>query len=401
MATEVFTKINRPYLPERGGGVSCEVTVDPGPREETAERHVAICVDTSGSMDFNGKLDQVRDATNLVFGLLNDVDYLSIVSFDADVDVVVEATQWGDLDRAEAERLVEGLEARGGTDLYAGLEAARDELAGLGDGEDVTKRILLLSDGRDTGRDHPEFRTLARDVADEGISIYSAGIGTHYDKDSIQALGEASQGRWTHVTRPTDIRSFFGDVVQEASSVVANNPRLVIEPVPGAEIAEVYRRTPQVQEVEPEYEDGDVVVGLPDLQEDEQQQVVLKMDAPGQEVGSSHLLANVGVEAGSRSASTEVRATYTDDQEKLAQQDDDVYLAHRDTMIRSSISQVDSDGELEDVEDLIDETEIITGETQVIDTLRDDVTRIEDGDEEEVRQVQEKTTVVYEGDQFE
>ncbi|WP_435344638.1 vWA domain-containing protein [Haloarchaeobius sp. HRN-SO-5] len=359
-------------------------------------------MDTSGSMDFQGKLDQVRDSIFLVFGLLGEDDYLSIVSFDNEIDVIMDAKRWGDVDREMAERLLEELEARGGTDLYSGVEEARDTLKGLGgEDEEVTKRILLLSDGRDTERDVSEFNELARSVAEEGISIYSAGIGTYYDKEVIRLLGEDTQGQWTHVNRPTDIRSFFGDVVQAASSVVANSPQLVIDPAPGTEIAEVYRRSPQVQEVTPEYEDGDIIIGLPDLQEDQQQTVVLKMDAPGRDVGSEHALATVGLEAGSRSASTEVSVEYTDDPDKLAQQDENVFLAHRDTAIRSSIAQADSEDDLEDVESLIDETEVITGETQIIDTLRDDVTRIESGDEEQVREVQEQTTVVYEGNQFE
>lgn len=401
MTTQIEATVNRPYLPERGGGLSCEITVNPGPQETPADRHISICIDTSGSMDFQGKLDQVRDAIFLVFGLLNEDDYLSIVSFDTDIDVIMDAKRWGNVDREMAERLLEQLVARGGTDLYAGVEQARDTLEGLGGDEQVSKRILLLSDGRDTGRDASAFSELAKDVADQGVSIYSAGIGTYYDKDVIRLLGEETQGQWTHVNRPTDIRSFFGDVVQAASTVVANSPQLVIDPAPGTEIAEVYRRTPQVQEVTPEYEDDDVIVGLPDLQDGEQQQVVLKMDAPGRDVGDDHVLANVGLEAGSRSASTEVSVGYTDDPAKLAQQDENVYLAHRDTAIRSSISRVDSEGDLDSVEALIDETEVITGETQIIDTLRDDVTRIEAGDEEDIREVQEQTTVVYEGNRFE
>ncbi|PSP75039.1 hypothetical protein BRC81_16255 [Halobacteriales archaeon QS_1_68_20] len=402
MTAEISATVNRPNLPEEGGGISCEVVVDPGEIDQPAERHVAICVDTSGSMDMRDKIDQVRDAANLVFGLLNEDDYLSIVSFDTDVDTILEATRWGDIGRTDAERRVGRLEARGGTDIYAGLETAWESISDIGGGEDVAKRILLLSDGRDTSFEAKEFEPLAKSIAEDGISVYSAGIGVDYDKDTIRTLGEQSQGRWVHVTKPTDIRSFFGDVVQEASTVVANNPQLVIEPVaPGTEIAEVYRRTPQVQRVDPEYRDGDVIVGLPDLQEQEEQRVVMKLDAPGGEVGNRQLLANLGIEAGSRSASTQLAVEYTDDEEKLAEQNRDVFLAHRDTVIRSDLAHADEDEELEEVKDLIDETEIIAGDTQVVTDLKEDVTKIEEGDEEQTRRIQEQTTVVYEDERFE
>lgn len=402
MTAEISATVNRPNLPEEGGGISCEVVVDPGEIDQPAKRHLAICVDTSGSMDMRDKIDQVQDATNLVYGLLNDDDYLSIVSFDTDVEVILEATRWGDIGRDEAERRVDRLEARGGTDIYSGLEAAWDTLGEIGTGPDISRRVLLLSDGRDTSFEAPEFEPLANDIAADGISIYSAGIGVDYDKDVIRTLGEQSQGRWVHVTKPTDIRSFFGDVVQEASTVVANNPRLVIEPIaPGVEIAEIYRRKPQVQRVEPEYDDGDVIVGLPDLQENEEQRVVMKLDAPGGDVGSQRLLANFGLEAGSRSASTQLSVEYTDDEGRLAEQNTDVFLAHRDTVIRSGLARADEDEELAEVKELIDETEIIAGETQVVTDLRQDVTKIEEGDEEQTRRIQEQTTVVYEDERFE
>jgi len=394
MTAQITAEVNRRYLPENGGGLSCEIDIDPGTQDQPAERHIAICVDSSGSMSKEEKMDKVKDATDLVFGLLNDHDYLSIVSFDTSVEVVMPATRWGDIERNNAVKHVQQLNARGGTDIYSGLEEARDSLEGLGQGEQIAKRILLLSDGRDNDREAPEFKPLAGDIGERAISIYSAGIGDDYDKDIIQTIGEKSQGRWTHVKKPADIKSFFGGAVQEASTVIVNNPRLIIEPVAGSEISEIYRRLPQVQEVDPEYDQDNVIVGLPDLQDQEEQQVVLKMDAPGDDPGSQRLLANVELDAGSRSASTQITVNYTDDKQKLAQQNDDVYLAHQETQIRSDMAKADTQEELDEVKTQIEETEIIAGETQITDQLRDNVTQIEEGDEEVIRETQEETTVI-------
>ncbi|WP_290811182.1 VWA domain-containing protein [Halovivax sp.] len=400
MTAEISANVNRPYLPETGGGISCELVVEPESQDATAQRYVSLCIDSSGSMSYD-KMDQVRDAVKVVFGLLNDDDYLSIVTFDNEVDVVLEATRWGSLDREEAERIVEeDIETAGGTDIYRGLEEAKKSLAELPDREGVSKRILLLSDGRDLRRDAHEFEPLAKAVADGGISVYSAGLGTNYDQDIIRTMGEQSQGRWTHVTKPTDIRSFFGDVIQEASTVVANNPKLVIDPIPGCEVAEAFRRRPQVQQVDLEHQDDSVVVRLPDLQNREEQRVVLKMDAPGQEVGTTAPIADVELQGAAGDASTAIEVGYTDDEEKLAQQDPDVFLSFRDTKIRTQIAQAEEGEDLDEVKDLIEETEVVTGDTQIVASLRDDVTRIEDGDEEEVRRVQENTTVVYDDSRF-
>ncbi|EMA46208.1 vWA domain-containing protein [Halobiforma nitratireducens] len=399
MTTTISQTVNRPYVPEQGGGISCEFVIEPEGSDETAERHISMCVDSSGSMGY-GKMRQVRDAAELVFGLLNDDDYLSIVTFDNEVEVVMDATRWGDIDREEVQERLDAVDTRGGTDIYAGVETAKKTLRELPEGNQISKRILLLSDGRDLNRKSPEFEPLAKAVADGGISIYSAGIGTNYDQDIIRTLGEHSQGRWTHVDKPVDIRSFFGDVVEEASTVVANNPRLVIDPIPGCEIAEAYRRRPQVQQVDLEYDGDSVVVRLPDLQNHENQKIVLKMDAPGHDVGTTEAIADVELQGLSETVSTAVEVSYTDDEEKLAQKQSDTFLAYRDTKIRSQLAQADSEDDLEEVKELIDETEIITEDTSVVDDLRQDVTRIEGGDEEKVRKVQENTTVVYDGSRF-
>ena len=401
MTTDFSVKLNRPYVPENGGGITCELTIEPDDEahDEPTERHIALCVDSSGSMSFK-KMDQVRDATNLVFGLLNDQDYLSIVTFDTEVDVIMEATRWGDIDRSEAEEYLDDIETRGGTDIYAGLEEAKKTLQSLEDGEGIAKRILLLSDGRDIRLEEPDFEPLAKAIADGGASVYSAGIGSNYDKGIIRTVGEQSQGQWAHVESPTDIRSFFGDVVQEASTVVANNPELVLDLAEGCEVGDVYRRLPQVQEVDVEHAAGKAIVGLPDLLDREKQQLVLTMDAPPGELGTTETIADVELQAGSSSATTDISVSYTDDEENLATQNEGVTLTYRETDLRTRIARADEDEELDEVKDLIDETEVITGETEITDALRENVTRIEEGDEEEVREVQENTTVVYDAGRF-
>lgn len=401
MTTDFSVNRNRPYVPENGGGITCELTIEPDGKqtEEPTERHISLCIDSSGSMSYK-KMDQVRDATNLVFGLLNDQDYLSIVTFDTEVDIIMDATRWGDIERSEAEDHLDDIETRGGTDIYAGLEEARKTLRNLEDGEGIAKRILLLSDGRDIRLEEPDFEPLAKAVADGGASVYAAGIGANYDKGIIRTLGEHSQGQWAHVENPTDIRSFFGDVVQEASTVVANNPELVLDLAEGCEVGEVYRRLPQVQKVDVEHAAGRAVIGLPDLLDREKQQLVLTMDAPPGELGTTQAIADVELQAGPASATTEITLSYTDDESKLATQNEDVTLTYRDTDLRTRIAHADDDEDLDEVKDLIDETEVITGETEITDALRENVTRIEEGDEEEVREIQENTTVVYDAGRF-
>ncbi|MCU4801286.1 VWA domain-containing protein [Halobacteria archaeon HArc-gm2] len=400
MPTEISATVNRPYVPESGGGITCELDITPQAQGQAAERHIALCIDSSGSMAYDDKLDHARDATELVFGILNDDDYLSIVTFDEDIEVVMDATRWGDIEREEAEERLQEITTTGGTDIYSALEEAEGILSGLERGESISKRVLLLSDGRDTRASAADFEPLAQDLTDAGISIYSAGLGTNYGQDTIRSLGEFSQGRWAHVENPADIRSFFGDVVQEASTVLSNNPELVLETVDGCEIGQAFRRLPQVQKIPLEHEEGKTIIGLPDLQDREEQQVVLEMDAPPNDVGTEETLVDVTLEAGSNSAETEIAVTYSDDESELSVHDEDVTVAYYDTDLRTRIAHADSQDELEAVKAKIDETEVITGETEIADALHENVTRIEEGDESQARQVKENTTGVYDPDEY-
>jgi Ca-activated chloride channel family protein len=108
----------------------------------------------------------------------------------------------------------------------------------------------------------------------------------------------------------------------------------------------------------------------------------------------------VGLDAGSNSAETSIGITYSDDESDLAIHDDDVTVAYHDTDLRTRIAHADSEDELDEVRQQIDETEVITGEKEIADALRENVTRIEEGDESEARKVQQNTTSVYSDDEY-
>jgi len=411
MTVNMSAAVNRPYVPENGGGINCELVIEPEAQRTPAQRHIAICVDTSGSMasadcldddaaaGYN-KMEQIRDAMRIVFGLLNGNDYLSIVTFDDEVEEILPPTRWGDIERSEAELHLDHMEPGGGTDIYSGLETALAGLEGVSGGTNVSRRILLLSDGRDLRAKPPDFERLAKDIAEAGISVYAAGIGADYGQETIKTIGNQSQGRWTHVEQAVDIRSFFGDVVQEASSVLANNPRLVLDPADRAEIGMAFRRLPQVQQVDLTYENGTAVVGLPDLQDRKRQEVLLKIDAPPGEVGTEETIVEATLESDEQLASCDVSVTYTDDETKLSKHHSDITVLYHDTDLRTRIASADSELEVAEAKEKIDETELIVGETNLPDDLHQNVTRIEEGDETEARKVRADTTILFQEDRF-
>jgi len=371
----IDTSVNRPNVPEDGTTVTAEIDVAPGEQQRDVRRHIALCIDTSGSME-GDNIKRARDGAAWVFGLLGDDDYVSIVAFDTKAEVILPATRWSDLDRQTAMDHVEELTAGGGTDMYNGLKAAKETLSSSATGSNTVNRLLLLSDGKDNERTPDEFEELAEEIDDAGVRIQSAGIGTDYNEDTIRTLGTIGRGTWTHLDAPGDIEDFFGEAVEQAGSVVAPDAHLDLDVAPGVEVSEVYRALPQAQEVTPEWEANATRIKLPDLIERENQRVVLKIHAPPREAGTEEVLADVTLSARGDSATEQISVEYTDEQEKLAEHNESVDIDHKQTVIRTELGK----GNVEAAETKVEQMTVVHGE-----------------DAEAVEEAERQTQIVKEG----
>ncbi len=398
MSPKLSSTVNRPAIPWSGATLTAEVDVEPGRQEGAMARHVALVIDTSGSMG-GEKIAQAREGASWIFGLLDDEDYITIVSFDSEAEFVMRPTQWGETSREAAMTKVDELTAGGGTDMFDGLDTAGEALRSIGyheDGEAV-RRILLLSDGKDNSHDAAEFTEQAEELDSMGIRIQSAGIGEDYDEETIRTLGTTARGEWTHLEAPGDIEAFFGDAVEEASEVVAADAQLELDVAPGVEITDVYRALPQAQDVDLSWQDNTAIVKLPDLTEREHQRVVMKVHAPamdgipedeepdsvlaerrqeGPKEDEHHKLADLTLTARGAQATGIISAEYTDDNEKLAQNNESVDLDHRQTVVNTELGK----GNVE------------TAETQI-----EKMTRIHGEDTRAVKQAEKQTQLVKEG----
>ena len=356
MAT-ISTDVNRPYGPSDGAKITAEIDVEPGKQDGPVRRHVALCIDASGSMG-GAKMERARDGAAWVFGLLDDDDYVTLVAFDTEAEVLIPTTRWGRLDRDEAMDAVDDLTAGGGTDLFGGLDAARQELTSSRARPGAVKRLLLLSDGKDNERNPADFDELARNIDQAGVRIQSAGIGDDYNEATVRTLGTTARGSWTHLEAAGDIEAFFGDAVEQAASVVASDARLELDVAPGVEVSEVYRALPQAQEVDVEWEDNAAVVKLPDLTEREHQRVVLKIHAPARRDHEEVTLADVTLSARGDTASDAVTVEYTDDNDRLAEHDESVSIDHQQTVIRTELGK----GNVEAAETQVEKMTVVHGE---------------------------------------
>ncbi|MFT4880570.1 MAG: Ca-activated chloride channel family protein [Natronomonas sp.] len=375
----IETETNRPAVPPEGARITAEVDVEPGEQGDGGvERHIALCIDTSGSMN-GAKISQARDGASWVFGLLEPADFVSIVAFDSSAEVLLGPVQWGDLDRDDALEQVEALSAGGGTDMYAGLETARDSLLSLdhdpGAGADAVRRLLLLSDGKDKDHTVAEFEGLADDIDASGVRIEAAGIGQDYNQDTIRTLGTTARGKWTHLDAAGDIESFFGEAVESASAVVAADAELELDAADGVEVSDVYRALPQAQDVELEWDANAATVKLPDLTERERQRVVMKVAAPAHDPAERVPLVQVRLRARGDEATDRIAVDYTEETEELAEANEAVQLDHQETVVRAELGK----GNVEAAETQVEQMTQVHGETEVVEDIARETQVVKEG----------------------
>jgi Ca-activated chloride channel family protein len=374
----IETETNRPAVPPNGARITAEVDVEPGTQADGVERHIALCIDTSGSM--NGtKISQARDGASWVFGLLEPTDFVSIVAFDSSAEILLGPVQWGDLDRDDALEQVEALSAGGGTDMYAGLETACNSLLSLEHdpdaGADAVRRLLLLSDGKDKDHTVTEFEDLAGDIDDSGVRIEAAGIGEDYNQDTIRTLGTTARGKWTHLEAAGDIESFFGEAVESASAVVAADAELELNAADGVEVSDVYRALPQAQDVDLEWDANTATVKLPDLTERERQRVVMKVAAPAHDPAENVPLVQVRLRARGDEATDRLTVDYSEETEELAEANEEVQLDHQETVVRAELGK----GNVEAAETQVEQMTQIHGETEVVEDIARETQVVKEG----------------------
>jgi Ca-activated chloride channel homolog len=154
---------------------------------------IIFVVDRSGSMG-DGRLELVKNTIGEMVGRLAPTDYLSIVSFDTEMEIHVPIRQVKDLNPQAVRRDLASLQPRGGTNIELGFAAGvmQAGLAPVG----IESRIVLLSDGHaNNGHQEPNaFSKLAANATEHLIKTSAIGIGEGYDERILRALADAGQG---------------------------------------------------------------------------------------------------------------------------------------------------------------------------------------------------------------
>ena len=194
--------------------------------------NLALVIDRSGSMS-GQRIQQAKEAARTAIRLLKPDDIISLIAYDSSAEVLVPASRVGDgrllLDA------IERLKPRGSTALFAGTTLGAQEVKKFLKAENVN-RVLLLSDGiANIGPSSPtELAQLGMELAREGISVSTIGLGLGYNEDLMTKLAASSDGNHAFVEHPERLATIMTYELNDATSVVARDVHIEINLPRGA-----------------------------------------------------------------------------------------------------------------------------------------------------------------------
>jgi Ca-activated chloride channel family protein len=249
--------------------------------------NLAIVLDRSGSMS-GAKIERARQAAALALGLVGADDTFALVVYDNAVETIIPAGKVTDI--SGLEKQIQSINPGGSTALHAGVTEGAAQLRNYFDKEKIN-RVILLSDGiANVGPSSPAaLATLGRDLAEEGISVSTIGLGDDYNEDLMTALAEASHANYYYVKDSEKLPDIFAEELGTVKSVVARNLRLIITLPAGIAGKAV------LGEKEFEFESGSVTIPVGEVSAGQRRRFLVKVNVPAGEAKEIPL-ANVAME---------------------------------------------------------------------------------------------------------
>ena len=218
--------------------VVLEVSADQLAGQTRQPVHLAVVMDTSGSMRGKDKITNARAAAIELAEMLGPEDTLSLVTFSDHAQTLI---QRGSADEARRMRLlIEGIKPGGGTNLYDGMTTGQrllqdTALAGV-------KRVVILSDGlANLGvQDPAELTRLAGSLVSEGVTVSGLGLGLDYDEDLLAAMSDAGGGGYHFISDATQLNGIFAGELTQMSALLARKVTVDVTLGEGVELLEVY-----------------------------------------------------------------------------------------------------------------------------------------------------------------
>ena len=209
------------------------------PEGKRAPLNISVVIDHSGSME-GDKLLYAKKAAKFVVDKLGSDDFLSVVMYDSQVEVVVAS---GSIkDRAGIKAKIDAIKDNSGTNLGGGLlEGYKQVKSTFKTG--FVNRVLLMSDGlANEGIVSIEaLQKIAKENCQEySTSLSTFGIGLDFNENLMKGIAEYGCGNYYFIDDPEHIPTIFEKELNGLLSLVASNVKLSVRIPAGLQLEKVF-----------------------------------------------------------------------------------------------------------------------------------------------------------------
>jgi Ca-activated chloride channel homolog len=212
---------------------SVSLATRPAPKGQARPPHdVTLVLDRSGSMG-GGPMEAAKAAAKRVIERLEPTDAVNVIAFDDMVDVLFDRPRPLDAaTRAEVDRFITKIEARGGTEIAKALERALASQT-----KDARPDVVFfLTDGQSDGPS--AVRVASADTS--STTVFTVGLGEGVDKALLTKIASLRHGRFTFVADARAVAAELPKLLAQLTPAVLTDLRMSAE---GATLDAVYPST--------------------------------------------------------------------------------------------------------------------------------------------------------------
>ncbi len=182
---------------------------------EIPKYDVYLIIDTSGSMNDQGKLENAKDAANkFIDSMDSNVNQIGLAVFADHANILSKTNEPVNL-----KNKIQSLRADGATAMGDAIKIVSETLQSEGR-PDASKIILLLTDGMTTaGIDPIQATTIAKQ---NDVTIFTVGYGYDADANTLNTIATMTDGKYFQAQSGQDLISVFNNIAKILISPAAH-----------------------------------------------------------------------------------------------------------------------------------------------------------------------------------
>lgn len=192
--------------------------------------HLCCLIDTSGSMDDDDKLENVKRSLHYLLNFLGEKDRISVITFSSTAKTILSKMCCSLTEKENLRARIATIHLEFSTNLSAALVEARNVLLMNPSGENpsgvnpsgenpsgIKQGILLLTDGmaNDGVKEPDQIVAMTKKLLEDyhGTSLSCIGYGTDHNAELLQSMATEGGGSYSIVNTLEDVATVFGNVL--------------------------------------------------------------------------------------------------------------------------------------------------------------------------------------------